>query len=178
MGFNWQQAIGAIAPTVATVLEGPLAGLAVDSIGKALGLTAPTVDSVKQALTGTPLTGDQITQLKHAEMDLQARLKELDIQEEQVYVGDRESARNREVSVRDNINRNLAYLVVTGFVALVCGVIFGGLKVDTVLAGTLVGYLSAKAEQVLAYYFGSSSGSARKTELMAGANLGKGGDPS
>ncbi len=37
------------------------------------------------------------------------------------------------------------------------------------LAGALVGYVSAKAEQVIAYYFGSSSGSEQKTEIMGKA---------
>ena len=46
-------------------------------------------------------------------------------------------------------------------------------QVDSVLAGTLVGYLSAKAEQVLAYYFGSTKGSADKTALLADATRGK-----
>ena len=41
--------------------------------------------------------------------------------------------------------------------------------VRIVLAGTLVGHLSAKCEQVLAYYFGSSRSSDRKTELLAQA---------
>ena len=33
--------------------------------------------------------------------------------------------------------------------------------------GTLIGYVSAKAEQVIAYYFGSSAGSKAKTDIMA-----------
>jgi len=54
-----------------------------------------------------------------------------------------------------------------GLVNLVGATLLGAAKVDGALAGTLVGYLSAKAEQVLAYYFGSTAGSARKTELLA-----------
>jgi hypothetical protein len=33
--------------------------------------------------------------------------------------------------------------------------------------------LSAKCEQVLSYYFGSTAGSARKTELLAASTLSK-----
>ncbi|ERL46406.1 EVE domain protein [Candidatus Micropelagos thuwalensis] len=38
-------------------------------------------------------------------------------------------------------------------------------------SGTLVGYVSAKADQVIAYFFGSSSGSREKTRAMADALL-------
>jgi hypothetical protein len=35
--------------------------------------------------------------------------------------------------------------------------------------GTLIGYVSAKADQVVSYYFGSSSGSKEKTQAMTDA---------
>jgi len=38
-----------------------------------------------------------------------------------------------------------------------------------VMAGTLIGYLSAKADQVLSFFFGSTAGSQRKTELLSKA---------
>ena len=51
---------------------------------------------------------------------------------------------------------------------MIAGVVLAGYaKAETVLAGTIIGYVSAKCEQVLAYYFGSTKGSARKTELLA-----------
>ena len=38
--------------------------------------------------------------------------------------------------------------------------------IESAMAGTLVGYLSAKAEQVVAFYFGSSAGSQKKDEML------------
>jgi len=78
-------------------------------------------------------------------------------------------ARDREVAVKDRTNQVLAYTVVAAFIFMVAATLLGEAKVEGALAGTLVGYLSAKAEQVLAYYFGSTAGSARKTELLAQA---------
>jgi len=170
MPLDWKQAIGAIAPTAATLLGGPLAGLAVDALGKALGMEAPTVDKVKDALTKGQLSGDQIVALKTAEQALIVRMRELDIRVDELEVQDRDSARKRESAVGDNTNRNLAYIVVGSFIALVGSVMLGYAKIESVLAGTLVGYLSAKAEQVLAYYFGSSKGSSDKTKLLAQAD--------
>lgn len=88
-------------------------------------------------------------------------------QSEQIAAGDRDSARKREAAVRDNTPRILAYLLIGGFLGMAFAVLFGQVRADTVLAGTVIGYLSAKAEQVVAYYFGSTAGSAKKTELLA-----------
>ena len=74
------------------------------------------------------------------------------------------------MTVQDRTPRVLAYLVVGAFIGVIIGVLSGWGKADSVLAGTLIGYLSAKAEQVIAYYFGSSSGSAEKTRLLAKAD--------
>jgi len=60
----------------------------------------------------------------------------------------------------------LALLIVVTFLATAGLTLFGLTKVDSVLAGTLMGYLSAKCEQVVSFYFGSSAGSQRKDELL------------
>lgn len=167
--MDWKNIIGTVAPTLAAALGGPLAGLAVDAIGKAIGLDSPTIKNVQDSFSAGHLTSDQIAQLKQAELALQVKMRELDISEEQLYFSDRDSARKRESIVQDKTNRNLAYVIVSAFIALVAASILGYAKVDSALAGTLVGYLSAKCEQVLAYYFGSSKSSDRKTELLSQA---------
>jgi len=60
----------------------------------------------------------------------------------------------------------LALLIVVTFLITAGMTLFGFTKVDSVLAGTLMGYLSAKCEQVVSFYFGSSAGSQRKDELL------------
>lgn len=171
--MNWKEILSGIAPTVATALGGPLAGLAVESLGRSLGIEQPTIKKIEDAFTQGSLTAEQIMQAKQAETALKVRMRELDIAEEQLIGADRDSARNREIGVQDKTNRNLAYLVIGAFLALVGATLLGYAKVESVLAGTLVGYLSAKAEQVLAYYFGSSKSSDRKTELLSQSTPGK-----
>lgn len=167
--MDWKTVLKTVAPTAATILGGPLAGLAVEAIGAALGMEEPTVRKVQDALTQGQLSGEQIVALKTAEQALVVRLRELDIRAEEVEQADRASARTREATVKDNTNKILAFTVVGAFVALVAGTLLGWASVDSALAGTLVGYLSAKAEQVLAYYFGSTKGSADKTAMLAEA---------
>jgi hypothetical protein len=165
--MDWKALIGSIAPTVATALGGPLAGLAVDAIGSAFGWTDTTKEKVEEALTKDQLSGEQILALKQAEIALVSQEKELGFKFAELEFKDRDSARQRESSVKDNTNKILAYAVVGGFLAVVGGTLAGLAKVDSVLAGSLIGYLSAKAEQVLAYYFGSTAGSAEKSRLLA-----------
>lgn len=168
--MDWKSILGAIAPTVATALGGPLAGLAVESIGKAIGMDQPTVKKVQDALTQGQLTGDQIAQIKQAELLLQARMKELEISEEQLYASDRDSARKREEVVQDKTNRNLAYLIV--FVWAGLNVLLFLNQVPTgseQLVARLLGTLDASLMCVLYYYFGSSSGSRSKTDALNSA---------
>jgi hypothetical protein len=61
---------------------------------------------------------------------------------------------------------SLAILIVSAFIGVVIATLGGFAVIDSVLAGTLIGYLSAKAEQVVNFYFGSSAGSQRKDEMI------------
>lgn len=156
-GFDWKAVLGTVAPTVATVLGGPLAGLAVDAIGKAIGLDQPTVDKVQDALSKAPLTGDQILALKQAELALQTRMKELDIQEEQLYVSDRDSARKREEAVRDSTPAVLAYLLTIGFFGVLGFLLVAGKPPsggDALLV--MLGSLGTAWATMIAYYYGTS----------------------
>jgi len=60
----------------------------------------------------------------------------------------------------------LALLIVVTFLATAGLTLFGLTKVDSVLAGTLMGYLSAKCEQVVSFYFGSSHSSQSKDTML------------
>lgn len=165
--MDWKSVISSIAPTVAAALRGPLAGLAVDAVGNALGWTDATKEKIEDAFSKGQMTGDQIMALKQAEIALLAQEKELGFKFAELEFKDRDSARQREANVKDNTNKILAYAVVGAFLAVVGGTLAGWAKVDSVLAGSLIGYLSAKAEQVLAYYFGSTAGSVAKSKLLA-----------
>lgn len=161
----------AIAPTVATALGGPLAGIAVSALGSALGMSDATKDKITEALQSGQLSSEHIAAIKQAEMQLKAHEQELGFKFAELEIRDRDSARQREMAVKDGTNKILAYTVVGSFIAMVGATLMGYAKIDSVLAGTLVGYLSAKAEQVLAYYFGSTKGSADKTKLLAQAGV-------
>lgn len=159
-----------LAPTAATLLGGPLAGMAVDAIGNALGLKDATKDQVKDLLTSGTLNADQMAAIKKAEADLVLKVKELDIDMEKVHAGDRASARDMAAKTGDIWTPRIIALVV--FIVwgavnwkLFNGTISGDMRELVARAlGTLDGTLLA----VVYYYFGSSSGSKDKTEAIAG----------
>lgn len=166
MNDNWKNIIGSVAPALATALGGPLAGIATKAIAdKLLGNPGASQEEVETAIQG--MKPEDLVKLKQIDMEFKTQLLNAGIKLEELSVADRDSARKREMETKDHTNRILAFTVVGSFLAMVGATLLGYAKVESVLAGTLVGYLSAKCEQVLAYYFGSSRGSEQKTELLA-----------
>jgi hypothetical protein len=160
-----------VSPWIASALGGPLAGVAIDALANVLGLQDKTVESVKNALSSA--TPEQLLAVKQADQDFQVKMQALgyaNIKDMQALEdADRDSARNREIQVKDNTPKTLAYIIVGAFVIISGGVVFGTPSVDSALAGTIIGYLAAKADQPFSYYFGSTKGSSEKTQIMASA---------
>lgn len=167
--MNLGNVLKTVAPWIGTALGGPLGGIAVEAIANVFGLSDKTEASLKNAISGA--TPEQLLALKQADQDFAIQMRQLGINEikdlESLAAADRDSARKREISVGDWTPRILAYIIITGFLGALTAVLSGKTPVDSVLAGTLIGYISAKAELVLTYYFGSNAAS----EARAAARL-------
>jgi hypothetical protein len=148
---------GQIATTVLGQLLKLKSGDTLDSAGIALLSAPPEVRAQLQA-----------EENRHAEVMQQMGISSAE-EFAKIAADDRASARVREEQVKDWMPRVLGVGIVGSFVVAVFLILTGHAKAESVIAGTLVGYLSAKAEMVASYYFGSSSGSDRKTELLAQA---------
>jgi len=171
--FDWKGTLGKVAPWLATALGGPGAGLAVEAICKATGME-PSLENV-QKMAEQGLSGDQFLALKKAEQDFQLQAQALGYQNleamEAIAFKDRDSARNREIQVRDNTNKILAYAITLGFFGTLSYILKFGLPQQDEAAKNvllmLVGSLgTAWTTGVVGYYFGSSAGSDRKTDLI------------
>lgn len=163
--------IASVAPTVATALGGPLAGIAASIAGRILmGNDKATAEEVTNYVASNQ-SPELLGRLREIELETLKTLKAHEIDLERLAGADRASARAREVEVKDGVPKFLGFLIIGGFLAAGYFVLAGqveGLKdpITAALVGSVIGYLSAKADQVVAYYFGSSAGSARKTEQM------------
>jgi hypothetical protein len=154
-----------VAPTIATALGGPVAGMAVKALSTALlGHGDGSEDDLNAALsTATP---DQIAAIKRADNDFKVQMESLKIDLVKIAEQDRESARNMQIANKSILVPSLATIIISAFVAVTIGTLLGYAKIDSALAGSLVGYLSAKAELVLSFYFGSSADSESKNEML------------
>lgn len=166
MSFDWKSIVGGIAPTIATALGGPLAGMAVKELSAGL-LGHP--DGKESDLATAIQTATPDTLLKIKQIDTAFKQKTIDagIDLEKINAGDRASARNREINLKDRTPKLLAAVTVMGFFVVVGWVLTGKVSLDSTLLGFVLGQVSTKAEQVYNYYFGSSSGSDKKTQYLA-----------
>ena len=153
-----------IAPSIATALGGPLAGLAVTAISKALGIDEKDVQ--KTIETGK-LSAEQMVSLKQAEIELQAKAQELGLNFEKLATDDRKSARDMQISTKSFVPALLSVLVVTAWVLiqyfLLTHVIAQEMRE---LVARILGTLDAALLLVLNFYFGSSSHSEKQSEML------------
>lgn len=157
-----------IAPTAATLLGGPLAGMAVDAIGKAVGLSDATKDQVKEVLTSGTLNAEQMAAIKQAEAELVLKVKQLDIDMEKIHAGDRASARDMAAKTGDTWTPRVIALVVFIVWGAVNWKLFNGTISGDMreLVARALGTLDATLMAVIYYYFGSSAGSKEKTQTL------------
>jgi hypothetical protein len=151
-----------IAPTIATALGGPLAGLAVDAISKAVGIDPKDVN---KTIAEGKLTADQIAQIKTAEIAMAARAQEMGLDFEKIAVDDRKSARQMQSTTQSWIPGIMAIAVTIGFFGILVGLMTEHFKTSDALM-LMLGSLGTAWTGIIAFYFGSSAGSQAKDQLL------------
>lgn len=156
-----------VAPTLASAVGGPLAGMATRVISDALlgkpdGTEAELIEAAKAA------TPDQLVALKNAEADFILRMRELDIDLERLSNEDRANARDREVKVGDKTPKILAAVITVGYFGVLFWMLKNGLPGNGGSEAMLVmlGTLGTAWGGIVAYYFGSSAGSRDKNRMI------------
>lgn len=173
MGFPFKKLIGTAAPWIATAIGGPLAGQAVSQLTNALGLKADAkIDDVETLLNAGQLTGEQLVRLKEADQQFQQAMQLAgfaDVEKlAELSMKDRDSARQREIQVRDITPRLLAAGVTIGFFGILLFMLLKDIPAaahDVLMV--MIGSLGTAWTAIISYYFGSSAGSAEKTQLLA-----------
>lgn len=167
--FDWKKVVGTVAPTLATALGGPLAGVAVKTIAtQLLGKPDATEADVEAAVLGAdPQT---LIRLKEIDAEFKTTMINAGIKLEEIAAADRSSARQREISTGDSWTpRILAAFVVVITIILEGYVMLNGLSstVNEFVVGRILGTLDTATGMVLAYYFGSSVSSRSKDETIS-----------
>lgn len=158
--------IGSVAPTIATALGGPVAGMAVKAISGALfGHDSATEDEIRTVLANP--TGDQLAALKKIDADFAVQMKALDIDLERIAAGDRASARDMQKETKDWIPRALAVTVTIGFFGILLYMLVYGLPTtgnEALLL--LLGALQTAWMGIIAFYFGASATDTTKDKMI------------
>ena len=154
--------IESIAPTIASCLGGPLAGLAVEAVSKAIGVDP---SSVQDTINSGKLTADQIASIQSAEIALKAKAQEMNLDFEQLAVQDRKSARDMQTTTKSFIPPLLALIITLGFFGILIGMMTGKVTSSDALM-LLLGSLGTAWTGVISFYFGSSASSQNKDALL------------
>jgi hypothetical protein len=155
-----------IAPTVASALMTPLAGMAVSVVSKAIGVEP---EKVQDIISSGKLTPEQIAQVKIAEIELQKQAQELGLNFAKLEVDDRKSAREMQATTRSIVPPVLAALVTLGFFGILIMMLLGKVDSNNPAILMMLGSLGTAWTGIIAYYFGSSAGSQAKTDLLSKA---------
>mgnify|MGYP000167330373 CR=1 FL=1 len=167
--MNWLDTISKVAPVVASSLGGPLAGVAVTALGELFGINDPTQSKIQAVIENGQMTGEQISAIRTLEMQLKADEAERGFRYSDLEFKDRDSARKANVeggTAKMLFWMSLVLLMLTLGAELV--VLFQGYPthLPEIIVGRVLGLMDSVALMVLSYWYGTSAGSARKTDLL------------
>ncbi len=145
------------------------AGTLVDSVGKVLDNVITTKEEKLQLEN----------EIRKSEIQFQIDMKKLSNEEQQMYLSDISSARQREAQVQTSeyatqLAKNVSPYLALGTTLITLGLFYVLIfskqplpsdKKDIILY--ILGVLSATLTQIYSYYFGSSLGSAAKSHTLA-----------
>lgn len=169
--MNWSDiasTVGKAAPMLGTLIAGP-AGAAVGSlVASALG-TSNTPEAVSTALQDPA----SMVKLREIEAEKAIRLQELLVDhaktEIQTAAADRADARKMQTATRSRMPAVLAVLITSGFFGSLAYLLhYGKPEAGGDALMIMLGALGTAWTACISYYYGTTSGSARKTEMLGG----------
>jgi hypothetical protein len=153
--------------SAAASLGGPLGTMAANALGQALGakVSDPSPAGLTKMLSGA--TPDQLLAAQTAEQNFQVQMAKLGFDDaeamERMGDEDRNSARNREIQVKDKIPAVLAIAVTLGFFGLIALMMkYSPPPANKDSLVLMLGSLGTAWISIVGYYFGSSAGSQKK----------------
>ena len=161
---NVKKVLGAVAPTLGAVLGGPLGGLAGNILASKLGVDN-TKDVEDAILNQSPET---IAKIRLAEIELEKQIRENDIDLTKLEVEDRKDARQLAgKDMRPHIVLSTVFL--GGYFTMLGLMMTGNIQLDPQFKtelSILFGVITANVPTIMAFWFGSSHGSQKKTDML------------
>lgn len=150
--MNWKETLAAVAPTIATALGGPLAGMAVKMAASQLGIEPGELESA--VISGDP---EVMLSLKQAEQSFLVEMEKLGIERDRLVTDDRQDAREMaKVNMWPQIILSTVFII--GYFILAYFSAKGAITPDPMMFGIM----TAAIPMILQFWFGSSHGSKGK----------------
>lgn len=159
--------LSTIAPTVASAFLGPLGGVAVAAIARIVGVSDATLAGVSKAFEDGKITPDHLAEIKKLELEYQNEEKERGFKYTELEFKDKDSARAMQRETKSVIPAILTILVTCGFFGILGWMMLDDTIQDSPPLLIMLGQLSAGWAAIIAFWFGSTSSSARTRELLA-----------
>jgi len=144
--------IGTLAPTIGKALGGPLGGAAAQTIASVLGCKSDEKSITTAIQAATP---EQLAEIKKAEFDFKARMKELDVD---VFKLETDDIQNARMAFKGDWTPK--------FIAVACVLFFGGyialvtlqdpVATDNGIVNLVLGYLGGIVSSIISFYYGAS----------------------
>jgi len=145
--------VGSVAPTLGAALGGPLGGMAGDVISKVLGVENNPASLEKAIAQATP---EQLMEIKKAEIEFEAKMKELDVDIYKIEAEEKKDARKH--FSKDWTARIIGIAMVGGFLGYIFLVTLQPPEQNSeALINLVLGYLGGLASAVISFYFGASN---------------------
>lgn len=157
-----------LVPLIGTALGGPLGGAAASFVADKLGISNKSVEGISSALTEGKLNPEQISQLKLAEIEFKKFLEQNKIDFEKIHADNTKSAREMQISNKSKTPEVLSFVITIGFFGVLSYMLTMEAKPGESLL-IMLGALGTSWAAVVNFWFGSTAGSARKTDLLAQA---------
>ena len=151
-----------VAPTIATALGGPLAGMAVSAVAKAIGCEP---DEVQNVISSNKLTAEQVASIQLAELELKKQAQSMNLDFAKLVAEDKKSARDMQIATKSWIPPVLAMSVTVGFFGILAGLMYGQIQ-HAPQIDIMLGALGTAWTGIISFYFGSSAGSQAKDQLL------------
>ena len=157
--------LGGLAPTLGAAIGGPFGGIAMKFLADKF--TDGDTGSVEDFLLSA--NPDSLKELKIAEIEFEKKMRELDIDLEEIAFKDRDSARDlaKTRGIIPQVTMSTIYTI--GYFGVLYAFMSGAIEVGEAyqsMFNGLLGVLSAAQIQVVNFWFGSSSGSKAKTDAL------------
>jgi len=167
---TFKEVISSAMPFIGSLLGGPLGGKAGEVLAEALtGSKGASQEEIDKAILS--ITPDKLLELRKLDEQYKQQLLSAKVESLRIETEDRDSARRTQVSNAKanslNMPAVLSLIIIPGFFVILLIIMLHPIQESSrSVIDLLIGFLGGAIGQVIAFYFGTTSGSLEKTRLM------------